>query len=517
MRNTVIRLLLFALILLPLLPAQPVFAVEYPVLNTSVETSSYEAFTASKGGVDPRQPAINLALANYTSNHIENDGFESWSNVYTPEDWSSSASGDTSAWFAHSPQPVYEGIFSAGIQCQTPHYQATAAYFYQPGLTVDMFDLNVTFQYYIDKNEYPATDSFHFLLSLQNSTNSWYMYYYLNGTTSSTNSSTFAYFLLNEPGQQWNRFSRNITDDFLSVQEFPGTIDSTLKLKQLQFFGYVSEGAVDHHLRAFVDDVNVVNETNAYIWVGGATKDGNFESGVKNTWLFSPTYDAGSVYQSSDVHTGSWSLNITAAALGNNSGANAHNEPLARLTSQNLGILSFWWNLSYQNANGSSFSRVKLVCTTDVSDRDIYYFMGYGGTSVPQGLSNDSLHRLVFRADSFNDTAGWTHFQRDIWNDAASYFSAEEIFVEQIWFEVWAKGVGRVTTTLIDDVSLVSQTINDGDYEDQQGVDSNIRGWDTEHSYFTVTDSYFVSGNKAANLTVPAGENWNITQPLHGR
>lgn len=514
MRKTVIHLLLFTLILLPLLPTLPVIATGGAAPNTSVDVPDSGASTASQEGVDTTPPAINLALANYTSNRIENGGFESWSNAYTPEEWSSEASGDTYTWFAQSPWPVYETSYSMGIQCRTPYDRPSEATWYQDGLSVDMRDLNLTFQYYIDKNEDPATDYFYVRLSLYNNSDSWRMYYYLNGTTGSTNSSWNAYFLLKEPAVQWNRFCRNITDDFVSVSEFPGTVDATLGIQEIRFYGYASGDSTDH-LRAFVDDVNVVNETNAYVWIGGATNDGNFESGTKNPWEIYWNLDAGSLYQSSDVHSGSWSVNTTAISLGNESVSNVYCEPEARLTSQNQGVLRFWWNLSYQNVDPTSHSFVLLQCTTGVGYREIYYYLGYGGTGYP--ALNNTLAQLVYRADSFNETAGWNHFQRNIWNDAASFFSTDEIFIDQIFFYSKAESSGSAITTLIDDVAFVSRAINDGNYEDQQGAGSSIRGWDTENSYFTVTDSYYFSGSKAANLTVPTGENWNISQPLHGR
>lgn len=514
MRTTVIRLLLCTLILLPLLPASPTFATNGAALNTAIEVPEYEVAEVVSEGVDTTPPAINLGLANYTSNHIENNGFESWSNAYTPEEWNSFASGDTYTWFAQSPQPVYEGSYSIGMQCRTPYYRATTAHWRQYGLSVDMGNLNLTFEYYIDKNDDPATDYFYLMLYLYNGSDSWRMYYYLNGTTSSTNSSSNAYFLLNEPSLQWNRFCRNITDDFVNVTTFSGTVDSNLHLQEIQFYGYASGDAADY-LRTFVDDVYVVNETNAYVWIGGATEDGNFESGVIDPWWRSGSYDAASLYQSSEVHGGSWGLNITAISSGNDSYTYAYSTTKTRLTSQNQGILSFWWNLSYQNADQDSFSFVYLQCTNGITSLYLYYFLGYGGTSFPRSNSSPSL--LVYRADSFNDTSGWNHFQRNIWNDAASFFGTDEILVESVRFESDAGSAGSVTTSLIDDVSLVARAINDGNYEDQRGAGTNIRGWDVENSYFTVTDIYCVSGSKAANLTVPTGESWTREQPLQGR
>jgi hypothetical protein len=378
-----------------------------------------------------------------------------------------------------------------------------------------MFDLNLTFQYYIDKNEDPASDYFYTVLSLSNGSDSWRMYYYLNGTTSSTNDTSTAYFLLNEPVLQWNRFYRNVTDDFVSVPEFTGTIDANLLVEEIEFYGYASGDSTDH-LRGFVDDVNVVNATNGYVWIGGATGDGNFESGTAIPWVRSVfNLDAASFYQSPDAHSGSWSLNTTASSFGNMSAAYAYTDPRARLTSQNHGILKFWWNLSHYNADPDSRSFIFLNCTTDFGSRDIYYFLGYGGSGYPFG--NDSFETLVYLADSFNETAGWNQFQRNIWTDAAFFFSVNEIIVERISF--WSLSVQSESaiTTLFDDISFVSRTINDADYEDQQTTGTSIRGWETENPAFTVTDVYSVSGSKAANLTVLAGNSWTLEQPLHGR
>ena len=112
---------------------------------------------------------------------------------------------DSYTWYAQAPYPVQEGSYSAGMECRSQTYQyGVSTYWIQSsGLSADASDVNITFYWYLDQNPDPTInhDRFEFYTRFYSGTTHYYLYYILNGTTSSTNSSTQGYFLLDEPTQ----------------------------------------------------------------------------------------------------------------------------------------------------------------------------------------------------------------------------------------------------------------------------------------------------------------------------
>ena len=127
-----------------------------------------------------------------------------------------------------------------------------------------------------------------------------------------SNDTTYGYFRVQEPIGQWNGFSRNLTADYLTIPTFGGSLPINFQVQGIYFYAFSS--IANNELVAFVDDVYLVNGTTTHI--GGATQDGNFESGTGDPWLNSYNMDHSYVAQSSLAHSGSSSCNITTASAG---------------------------------------------------------------------------------------------------------------------------------------------------------------------------------------------------------
>ncbi|MFX1563321.1 MAG: Ig-like domain-containing protein, partial [Promethearchaeota archaeon] len=315
------------------------------------------------------------------------------------------------------------------------------------------------------------------------------------------------------PSEQWNVFSRNITLDYLDSPLTPSTISSTIQVRYLYFYIYAN-GGTDQYIRSFVDDVNLVNETNSYVWIGGTTRNGNWES--SGSWSNAGNLDESLVSQSAMAHSGSWSANLTTTSYGNWSYCELDSQPNARITALNPGILSFWWYLSYQHATTYSKSVLWFYLYNGAQYFDLVYFMGYGGVSAP--FSNTSS-RLCINVNGFNTTDSWVYCERDIWADAGAFFSTNELFVDYCYFWMENIGIGTQIITLLDDVRLESGAVNGAGYEDQGVVGSRVRGWGwdyEEYDEFRVTDTAY-SGSKAANFTLNNGAGSDFDQELNWR
>ncbi|MFX1300365.1 MAG: Ig-like domain-containing protein, partial [Promethearchaeota archaeon] len=466
---------------------------------------------ASKGAT---LPGPDLFIANWTSNRIGNPGFETWSTPTHPDRWDPAPSGDQYAWFATEPKwQVSQGTYSGGLQCRSPSGQYASTFWRQSGLTADMQNLNLTFDWYLDQNQYPATNFYLMYLQLTNGTNWYALYYWLNGTSLWSNSTGNGVIEISGPSQQWNRFSRNVTQDFLDIPTFPGSVSSTLVCNSIYFL-VNSLSATSEHLRGFVDDLYLENES--FTWIGGPVRDGNFESGIPNFWQSSlPHCDAAQFSQSASAYSGNWCGNLTAQSYGNQSYCWLGSFPDCRITTQNPGILSFWWNLDHQHAATGSQSYILMEFYNGSAYQYLYYLIGLAGTSSWANTTTG----LVILASGFNTTGTWMYFERNIWDDAGAYFGTDELYITYLSIETRARALDARIVTLFDDVRLEAGAVNGAGFEDQGAVGNPIRGLTNpfvEYNVFTVTD-VASAGSKSANLTILGASGIEFRQELNWR
>jgi len=513
LKSSILSFLLLTLLTLPALAevaASPPNPLTQDVSSPSMASSTLAVPpTATE---QPPLPGPSLAVANWTSNRIADPSFENWYDSRTLEDWSIEAPGQSAEWYATEPPwHVSQRTYSMGLQCGTPNQHYSYAYVIQ-SLTASMFNLTLRFDWYLDQNLDPLRDSFYLHLEVGEGGSYRHLYYFLNGTTGGINSTTHGYYLLHDPPQMWNTFSRNLTADFLAIPAFPKTIAPGMFLANIWLYIYAS-GVTNNIIRAFVDDLWLMDGTTALI--GESLRNGDFEIPDWTYWSNLGNRDASDGCRSSTAHSGSWSLNVTAASAGNASYAYVLGGVEARLTSLNQGWLSFCWRLSQSAIGPGSAALITLACSNATTSWfGLNYYLGYGGANGPWTNLTGDLYLL---ADQFNSTGTWATFQRNVWLDAAAYFHTNEITVRYLYFEVVSQVAGSRVGLLVDDCTLISGAINGAGFEDQGSPGSAIRGWGIGGSVFTVTNVAY-AGSKAANFTLPGGSaSWSTLQWLGQR
>ncbi|MFX0079562.1 MAG: hypothetical protein ACFE8O_10030, partial [Candidatus Hermodarchaeota archaeon] len=513
----------YPLLLILLIGIMPFSVMTTTLMNESLPLSGDAGSTFSTGDKTAKNgihnipvPGPDLGQANWSSNHFENPGFEDWTSSYEADGWTTSKTGDRYQWIETT--QVNEGSFSAGFQCQNYPGKVETATFEQSDIDADFTNITFSFDWYLDQNEYPSQDVMWTEVEIQNPDNgiTYWLKYYLNGSSHIDQNTTFeGYFIFDMgPSHQWNTLSRNLTADFLSVPEIQGFYSVNMYVDNIRF-RLEAFGAVDQLLRGFIDDVQLLNNTDNYYWINGTNRNGNFETGDFTSWEILESRSNGKFEQCLTAYEGTYCANLTAYSNGNYSDVNTRDYPYTRLTSLNQGHVSMRWYLTSQNLTASTYACIIFHCEDGAATRNVYYMLGYGGTSSP--IVNSSI-AVVLHPDDFNTTGSWNHLDVNLWNDANSHFSLSELMIKYVEVFVRADGPGALISTLIDNVNLRAATLNQADFEDQPAVGERIQGFSDTYLRLTVTDTSY-AGSKAGNLTVMSGSIaiWPPRHPLQWR
>lgn len=455
--------------------------------------------------VSPISPGPDLGITNWTHNHIEEPSFEDWINLYNPREWDVQKNNDRYHWFATD--IVSEGTYSGGILTRSNPSSHGWAYWYQSGFDADAHNLTLSFDWYADLMPDPNYDYFMIYLPFNNNHGIWY---YLAGATlvPVTNTSLSAFYKLNGPLQSWQTFSRNITSDYLIA--FPGPLPSTFFVLSIYF--YIQTGTVTNQwLRTYFDDVQMVNGTTTYI--GGTTRNGNLEDPSFGTWNMIGNYDASYATRSTTAHSGLYSCNVTGVSNGNTSGAQVYQNPNIRITNQNPGIFSMWWQLNQDHVTDWDYTMIFFEFSNETDLFTLYYIIGHGGLFV---FMNTSIQHY-YLIDGFNTTGSWQYFQCNLWQAMTSAFSSNDAIVRRFSLIVVAGNLRSRVEVLIDNVRFRARTVSDADYEDQGDPGTPIMGWNNQYSTdFIVTDQGY-GGGKAANCSFSGFGQVNLEHDLHLR
>jgi len=445
-------------------------------------------------------PGPDLGQANWSSNHFENPGFEDWSSAYEADGWSVSKTGNRHHWVETT--QVNEGSYSAGYQCQNYPDQTATATLEQTGIDADFSNITLEFDWYLDQNENPIEDVMYAEVQLQDGVNTYWLFYFLNGTSSIDQNSTWeGYFIYDlGPAQQWNTLTRNLTSDFLSVSQLAGSYSENIYVDNIRF-QLQALGGTDQLLRGYIDNVKLLNETDGYYWINGTNRNGNFETGDFTSWTVPDSSDAGKFERSTTAHEGTYSANLTAYSFGNYSYVNTRDYPYTRLTSLNQGHVSMRWYLTFDNLTANTYACIIFRCRDGAATRNVYYMLGYGGSSSP--VANSSFD-VVLHPNDFNTTGSWKHLDVNLWSDANSHFSLSELMIWYVEVFLTANGTDSLISTQIDSVNLRAAALNHAAFEDQPAVGQQVQGFTTTSSRMTVTGTAY-DGSKAGNVTHSSG------------
>ncbi|MHA1781621.1 MAG: hypothetical protein ACTSYL_12240 [Candidatus Thorarchaeota archaeon] len=470
-------------------------------------SSSNKEQTASPLKFTPAE--TNLSREVWRSNHIANGNMESWEAAHRPSDFSTDRSRETKAWYATTPEPVNEGSRSLAMQAKAIDAEHPA----QLRITKQQWiywsnPVNTTLKvdYYINQNPNPGTnaDAFYLTVTME-SIGARYLNYYLSGVPDKTNSSYYAYFIINSTLGSWKTLDRNLTRDF--IEAFGQTPT------QFDQFNFYLNSVTNDYLQAYIDDVNFLNGTD--VKIGGDTNFGNFETtgtGIAWYWIAS---DPADIVQSSMAHEGSWSANLTAMSSGLRSRATMDTYVKRRLSVLNPDRFTFYWQLNdLQHSSKDVYAYVHVECSNGTNEEfDVYYLLSYGETlPIIGGQGN-----LLINATGFNETGAWHYFNRSVFEDVRAVNTTTDLIVQKVSLLVYAyEAQGRISV-LFDDMAFVAANLNDMSYEDQRDIGSEVLAWGDCHQgdypEFTVTGDA-KTGNKAANLTLTNGESTDMYQEL---
>ncbi|MFX1491153.1 MAG: hypothetical protein ACFFBU_02760, partial [Promethearchaeota archaeon] len=293
-----------------------VFSVTPLMVNNNLQLVRIDPGITQPSLLAPNGP--DLIQANWTHNHFPNPGFENWYSVWIPDDVYGTTSEDYLTCPVAAPHPVNEGLKSLMMQGRSLDGRALEFDVYNPNLHLaqGLDNLTLNFDWWVDQNIDDELNHDRIYLKLEFYPG-WNIYYFLNGSVTAVNSTNNAYFFLGGLIQQWNQFSRNITHDILSVPEFGGIIPSGSQLEEVKFTIRI-QGGTTQYVRAYFDDVQLINATNGYEWINGTTRNGNFE-GIGSWFDLLSGTNPGLRSRSPLAHSGSWSLNHSVISWGNTS------------------------------------------------------------------------------------------------------------------------------------------------------------------------------------------------------
>ncbi|MHA2060053.1 MAG: hypothetical protein ACW976_04665, partial [Candidatus Ranarchaeia archaeon] len=434
-----------------------------------------------------------LARVNWTSNDLLSPGFETWTASNSPDDWNGQGNSFRYTWLATAPLP--DGT-SAGMQTRkTTSNFVESAYWLKSGIGADGRNLTLSLAWWLQENPDPDPDKNNFQVRLLFN-NGISLYYFLNGSTQTSNFSSSAFFFIGGPPQTINVLSRNVTADYESVPEL-GSIPQSLQLSTLYFYVY-SRDDTTKYTTGYVDNVELRNGTTVYI--DDTTGNGDFDT--TTGWARGSNYDASYVSESSDATGGFKSVNMTADSKGNGSYVQLSQGNLRRLTSQTPNTFKLNWKVAEFNAPSSTASYVAFQLRNSTgSNFWLYYILAEKAI----GSWNNSTTILSIHPENYNVTGSWNLLNRNVYQDASAYFYSNELLIQEIYLGINAIPTSARMEMLFDEAYFFTPTVHDGDYEDQPAEGEQVRGWNPNwlvgYSEFTVTSTAY-DGTKAGNFTL---------------
>ncbi len=479
------------------------------LINTQTLVSPRLNAAVSSAGAPFSTPGPDLGITNWTHNHFENPGLESWSGPQSAEDWFSYRSADRYQWFATDPPyNVSEGTYSAGQQTRTTASTVGWSYWYQSVINADMLNLTLDFDWLVSSMPDQNFDYFMVYLRLSDAR---YVYYYITGAigVGLSNTTTLGRYRLNGPIGVWQNLYRNVTADYLAIPGFPTTITPGLIVQSMYFYCQTGT-ALNQWLRVFFDDVKLQNTSTTYI--GGSIRNGNLETATFSPWYTSGNGAEAFVSQSSTAHSGSFSANVTGASDGNMSLAQLYQYPRIRITNDNQGSFSLWWQLNQMHVSSSDYVMINFQFYNFTDYFRLYYMIGGGWVSY-SNTSNDHYYQI----DSFNTTGSWQYFECNLWQEIFSVWGNSPAIIDSFFVTTLSNTPNSRLELLIDDVKVVARTVTVADFEDQGDIGTLIYGWDNQYSSLLLVTDQGYDGGKAANCSLDPLAGLQIEQDLHRR
>ncbi|MFW9932235.1 MAG: Ig-like domain-containing protein [Candidatus Thorarchaeota archaeon] len=475
-----------------------VILLVFPVIcATSVDSLTLAEM--ENGDSDFAVSAIDTDRVDWKMDHFENQGFEDWTDEYTPEVDSVTRTSEYYRWYATSPWPVNEGSQSFGMQARATNtiYESIAELQRSSGWVSksNVVNLTMSFDWYID--ELPdSIGNDTLVLSVEFSGPRYLVYHLGSEPTSATNSSSEGNFFIDGVADTWHRFDRNLTEDYFDVfSSYPGSF----MLFRLRLISRTIE-----YSRVFLDDLWLVNGT---VIIGGTTENGNFNAAT--TWDTGPNYSPSDVSRCSDRQEGDWSYNATSTSNGNVSYTYFRSYPDKVASALNPDIFTFQWKMN-DFGTGDIFNYAYVSVST-YNSTGFSMSVKYRICGTPPSIFGNGIDINV---PGYETTGQWYSFNTSIWEDLSGTFTFSDLLIDRIEFRVATRGAGERISILLDNLTLTMARLNDMGYEQIGDVGDEIYAWSPTSGPFsemTLTDDAY-SGLYAANITVENGNTFGEDQ-----
>ena len=333
--------------------------------------------------------------------------------------------------------------------------------------------------------------------------------YYLSYSSSwkPTNDSFTAYFLSNWSMGSWQRFSRNVTADYMTRFGTPPA-NCYVTYTAWQVYSPANPKGLTEVL---ADDHSLTNRT-AYIY----TPNGNFESGDGNHWAIDDTSPC-SVLLTTDHTEGSFAANMSAKSVmaggyGYAGMSQSYSYPRGLYVSQpGTGVLSFDWKYTETyNGGWGQDAYIYIYAQNNTRSLQVYLMIG---TSLDYFSYSNSSSLMYIKASGFGNNGTWQHEAIDL-HALFQEYNVSSLVITDYEFEVdISANANSSSNLLLDKFRLLNYPTLDPGFEQFRTwspSDPVPTWWQTNAGYPYINRTSFAhSGNWAANITsyggVPAG------------
>jgi hypothetical protein len=442
-------------------------------------------------------------------NVLPNPSFEDWDSVNNcPESWYAQTSAHQHGDTAYT-EEVANGTYAGYVESMGGDVSYGNTYIFTRPIIEALVQPGISLRFNWNALAVPdlniGSEVFLYLMIRDGLGNDYYFYYYLSsGSTTHTNTSIYARFMLNDTINQWNNFDRNITEDFIDVFG-SGALTSAHYIDYLWFYTSSPSGSTDI-ARSVFDDVVLYNTTFTD-WL----TNGDFEMGTGYRWT---TYNSslGYMIQSTDSTLDTYSINVTVPYVTQGSGyARCYRSFSATGTYQaitpGMNIIEIDWKYGDNILAGSNqYAYIRFAYFNGSSEYHVHYYFGHDSDVLTSSNSTGNYH---VKMPGFGTRDTWTHSVFDLY-EANNQLGLYNVSLIGISIYVYDSATGGTVELLVDNIQMLTYPASDPtfEYENVPSYSAPFLGWhriyDIPGTVTSTSDSH--SGLAACNITTVGQE-----------
>ncbi|TFH08335.1 MAG: hypothetical protein E4H14_06630 [Candidatus Thorarchaeota archaeon] len=329
------------------------------------------------------------------------------------------------------------------------------------------------------------------------------MRYYLSTSSSHTNISSSASFLLNDTLNQWNSFDRNITEDFIAVF---GSGDLSNNLYVTFIYFQASSPIEATGIASAVFDVVVLYNSTYIGWI----ENGNFETGTGAAWYWNDS-SIGYVTQSTDSTLDTYSLNMSIPTMASGSAYTSVYTSFPQyngyhVLGPNMNTIELDWKYNDTVGAGADQSAYLKFVFQNASIYEVYFYFGYGDDNLH---SSNKTTQIYVKMPGFGSRDIWQHSEIDLFDicNAVGFYNLTLTLID---LRTEQGMIGSELELLVDDFRMITYPGSDPtfEYDNWNPSYSPFMGWDLGYDTPGVvtksTESH--SGSYACNITTTSNQ-----------